>query len=203
MTADTLASFLLTALVLELTPGPNMAWLALLTATAGRPAGLAAVLGITLGLALQGGLAAIGLAVLLKSSPAIFSAVHVAGVGYLLYLAVESWVDAGTPAHHLPGGGEDGAAGFRRGLVSNLLNPKAALLFVTILPGFVAPEAGQGDVLVLSAMYLAVATAIHLIIVLAAGTLRGYLADPLVSARMHRVQALTLAAVAVWLYVRG
>lgn len=203
MGLEGLTSFLLTALVLELTPGPNMAWLALLTATAGRRAGMAAVLGITLGLAVQALLSAAGLAALLRAWPALFQALHVAGVAYLLYLALESWRDARNPAHHLPGGGEDGTTGFRRGLVTNLLNPKAALLFVTVLPGFLSADAPGTGVAVLSAVYLAVALAVHLGIVLAAGTLRGALADPLVSVRMHQVQALALAAVALWLFGRG
>ena len=203
MGLEGLTSFLLTALVLELTPGPNMAWLALLTATAGRRAGMAAVLGITLGLAVQAVLSAAGLAALLRAWPALFQALDVAGVAYLLYLALESWRDARNPAHHLPGGGEDGTTGFRRGLVTNLLNPKAALLFVTVLPGFLSADASGTGVAVLSAVYLAVALAVHLGIVLAAGTLRGALADPLVSVRMHQVQALALAAVALWLLGRG
>ncbi|WP_149589868.1 LysE family translocator [Tabrizicola flagellatus] len=203
MDADALLSFLLTALVLELTPGPNMAWLALLAATSGPQAGLAAVLGITLGLAVQALLAATGVAVVVAAWPGLFQALHIAGVAYLLYLALESWRDAGNPAHHLPGGGEDGAAGFRRGLVTNLLNPKAALMFVTVLPGFLTVESGAWESAVLSAIYLVVAVVVHLMIVALAGTLRGPLADPVVSARMHRVQAMTLAAVAAWLLGRG
>ncbi|MFN3993794.1 MAG: LysE family translocator [Tabrizicola flagellatus] len=203
MDADALLSFLLTALVLELTPGPNMAWLALLATTSGPRAGLAAVLGITLGLAVQALLAATGVAVVVAAWPGLFQALHIAGVAYLLYLALESWRDAGNPAHHLPGGGEDGAAGFRRGLVTNLLNPKAALMFVTVLPGFLTADSGAWESAVLSAIYLVVAVVVHLMIVALAGTLRGPLADPVVSARMHRVQALTLAAVAAWLFWRG
>lgn len=203
MSPESLTSFLLTALVLELTPGPNMAWLALLTATAGRRAGLAAVLGITLGLAVQAVLSALGLAAVLRAWPGLFQALHLAGVAYLIYLALESWRDAGNAAHHLPGGGEDGRTGFRRGLVTNLLNPKAALLFVSVLPGFLSPDDTGSGVALLSAIYLAVALAVHLVIVLAAGGLRAPLADPLVSVWMHRLQALTLAAVALWLFWRG
>lgn len=199
MTAETLSSFLLTALILELTPGPNMAWLALLAATAGRRAGLAAVLGIMLGLAAQAVLAATGVAVLIDRSPVLFDVLHLAGVGYLLYLAAESWRDAGNPAHHLPGGGEDGSTGFRRGLVGNLLNPKAALFFLTVLPGFLPDQADGRSVAILSALYILVATAIHLLIVAAAEIVQTRLADPVVSVWMHRVQALTLLAVALWL----
>lgn len=203
MEAERLTSFLVAVLVLELTPGPNMAWLALLSATAGHRAGLAAVLGIGLGLAAQAMLAALGVAALVGRWPGLSAGLQLAGVAYLLYLALESWRDAGDPAHHRPGGGEDGSDGFRRGLVGNLLNPKAALFFLAVMPGFLSPAAGTGEVVLLSAIYLAVATAVHLAIALAAGSLRGWLTDPVVSVRMHRVQAVTLGAVAVWLYGRG
>jgi threonine/homoserine/homoserine lactone efflux protein len=201
--ADILVSFLVTSLVLELTPGPNMAWLALLSATAGRAAGVSAVAGIALGLGIQAVLAGLGLAALLSAWPGLYSVLHMAGVGYLLWLAWESWCDSRDPAHHLPGGGEGGVAGFRRGLVANLLNPKAALFFVSVLPGFLPAEAALAGTLALSLIYLAVATAVHGGIVLAAGSLRGRLADPEVSVRMHQVQALSLLAVALWLLWRG
>ncbi len=200
---ENLLSFLLTALVLEITPGPNMVWLALLSATAGRGAGLAAVVGITLGLAAQAILAALGVAALMEAWPGLYRVLHLGGVGFLLWLAWESWRDAGDPAHHLPGGGEDGRTGFWRGLVSNLLNPKAALFFVAVLPGFLQPGAAVTAALVLSGVYLAVASAVHGVIVVAAGGLRGWLSDPAVSVRMHQVQALALLAVALWLFWRG
>jgi threonine/homoserine/homoserine lactone efflux protein len=200
---QTVLSFLLTALILEVTPGPNMAWLAMLSATAGRAAGLAAVAGITLGLALQAFLTAIGMAAAIATWPWLYSVMHLAGVGYLLWLGWESWRDAGNPDHHLPEGGETGRDGFRRGLVSNILNPKAAVFFMTVLPGFLRPGDGTAATLTLSALYLAVATLIHGGIVAAAGGLQGWLADPAVSVRMHRVQAFAMVAVALWLFSRG
>lgn len=196
-------SFLLASLVLELTPGPNMAWLALLTATAGRVAGFAAVTGIMLGLAAQAVLSALGVAAAIAAWPWLYSALHLAGVGYLLGLGWESWRDANTPEHHLAGGGETGTDGFRRGLISNLLNPKAAVFFVTVLPGFLRPGDGTAETLTLSALYVAVATLVHGLIVLAAGSFQSWLADPAVSVRMHRVQAFALVAVALWLFSRG
>jgi threonine/homoserine/homoserine lactone efflux protein len=200
---ENLLSFLLTALVLEVTPGPNMVWLALLTATAGRRAGIAAAVGITLGLSLQAILATLGVAAAMAVWPGLYTALHLAGVGYLAWLAWESWRDAGNPAHHQPGGGETVRDGFWRGLISNILNPKAALFFVTVLPGFLEPGTGAQAALVLSAVYLAVATTVHGVIVIAAGGLRGWLSDPAVSIRMHQVQALALIGVALWLFWRG
>lgn len=196
-------SFLIAALAIELTPGPNMTWLALLSATAGRSVGFAAVVGITLGLTLQALMAAIGVAALISAWPPLYTMLHLTGVGYLMWLGWESWRDAGRPAHHLDGGGETGRDGFRRGLIGNILNPKAAVFFVTVLPGFLRPGDGLSVTLALSAIYLAVATCIHTGIVAVSGGLRGWLADPAASVVMHRVQAFAMIGVAIWLFVRG
>jgi threonine/homoserine/homoserine lactone efflux protein len=160
-------SFLLAAPVLELTPGPNMAWLALPSATAGRDAGLAAAAGITLGLATQAVLAPPGVAAVLAAWPGLSSALHLAGVAFPVWLAWESWRESRNPAQHLPA------------------------------------AAGPGDALALSALYLLVATAVHVRIVAAAGGLSGWLADPAVSVRMHRVQATALVVLASRLLWRG
>lgn len=201
--SDLILSFFLTALVMEITPGPNMAWLALLTATSGRKVGFLAVAGITLGLAVQGTLAAVGVAAVLTAWPGLYAVLHLAGAGFLVWLAWQSWRDAADPSHHQPGGGETASDGFRSGLITNLLNPKAAVFFVSVLPGFMQPGAGVASALVLSAIYLAVATAVHTSIVILAGGLQAWLADPVVSARMHRYQALALLGVAAWILWRG
>lgn len=193
-----IAGFLLTVLVVEITPGPNMVWLALLSATEGRRAGLAAVSGITLGLALQGMLAVAGIGVLFEMLPAAYQAVRWAGVGYLLWLALESWRDAGNPAHHQPGGGDGPWAAFRSGLVTNLLNPKAALFYLALLPGFLPPGAVWTATATLVALYLVVAVLAHLAICLAAAQTRRMTENPVTSARLHRVQALALIVVAAW-----
>ena len=140
---------------------------------------------------------------LIAAWPSLYTVLHLTGVGYLLWLGWESWRDAGRPAHHRDGGGETGRDGFRRGLIGNILNPKAAVFFVTVLPGFLQPGDGLPVTLVLSAIYLAVATAVHGGIAALAGGLRGWLADPAVSVLMHRVQAFAMAGVAIWLLVRG
>jgi threonine/homoserine/homoserine lactone efflux protein len=156
-----------------------------------------------LGLGLQAVLAALGVATAIAVWPGLYSLLHLAGVGYLSWLAYESWRDAGRPEHHQPGGGETATDGFRRGLVGNLLNPKALVVFVSLLPGFLRPWEGTTEALTLSAVYVAVATVVHATIALAAGAARRWLADPAISARMHRVQALSLLAVAAWLFWRG
>ena len=93
-----LAEFVLVATLVEITPGPNMAYLASLAAVHGRRAGIQAVLGILLGLAAYGILAAFGLAALVGASPTLYAALRFAGVAYMLWLAVEAWRDGDCAA---------------------------------------------------------------------------------------------------------
>ena len=86
-----ITAFALTSFLVELTPGPNMAYLALVAATEGRRPGYAAVAGVALGLAIVGLLAALGLATLIAASPLAYQALRWAGVAYLMWLAWEGW----------------------------------------------------------------------------------------------------------------
>ncbi len=83
----TLAAFAVTSLIIELTPGPNMAYLALIAATEGRRPGYAAVAGVALGLGALGLAAAVGLSALIAEAPVVYQAIRWAGVAYLLWLA--------------------------------------------------------------------------------------------------------------------
>lgn len=193
----TLGGFALASMLIELTPGPNMAWLVLLTLGEGRKAGLAAVLGVALGLAAVGGAAALGLAALVSASPVLWNLLRWSGVAFLLWLAWDGWRGAsdGAGVAHRVGP----RAAFRRGLVTNLLNPKAALFFVAVLPGFVddgAPALPQ--TLALSAIYVAVATAIHAGLVLLAGVARPVILQPRRERTVRRGLSVLLALVAVW-----
>ncbi|MCA0272035.1 MAG: LysE family translocator [Proteobacteria bacterium] len=195
-----LSAFVLTATLIELTPGPNMAWLALVAATEGRRPGYAAVAGVALGLALIGIAAAFGLAALIAATPAFYQGLRWGGVLYLLWLAWDGWRDAGDGA----GIGLSEitlARAFRRGLVTNLLNPKAAIFYVAVLPGFTDPGAPVLDeTLILTAAYVAVATVIHAAIVTLAGSANALLSDPGRSRVVRRALSAALALVALWFF---
>ncbi len=198
---STLAAFALTSLLVELTPGPNMAWLAILAAVEGRRRGLAAVAGVALGLAVVGLAAAGGVAAIVAASPPLYQALRWGGAAFLLYLAWDGWRTAAGPDGEP--GATSAAVAFRRGLITNLLNPKAAVFYVAVMPEFLADGAGGGAALVLAGIYVAVATAVHAGIVVAAGTARALLEDPVRERVARRVFAVLLAAVALWLLTRG
>jgi threonine/homoserine/homoserine lactone efflux protein len=204
MLPQSILAFALTALVIEVTPGPNMAYLAALALSGGVRVGLAAVAGVALGLAIYGLIAALGLTAIIEQSHLLYQALRWGGVAYLFWLAWEAWSskrETGPDAAD----GHDGAlrTAFRRGLVTNLLNPKAGMFYVAVVPSFVTPDTHHvmAQTLLLSSVFVAVATSIHLVIVLLASRLHGVLADPAQRRMVRRVLALVLAAIAVWFAV--
>ncbi len=193
--------FLITTLLIELTPGPNMAWLALTSASKGRKSGFAAVAGIALGLAILGGVSAAGLSELAARSPVVFNLLRYAGVLYLLWLAWATWVGDGEPSE----ASKDHSrliAWFRHGLLLNLLNPKAAVFFVTVLPAYIEPSAGvSAQTVLLSSSYVGIATAIHLLIVLLAGSAHNWFLQGRRKQITQRIFALMIAAIAIWFLI--
>ncbi len=194
----TLAAFALTSLLIEITPGPNMAYLALIAATEGRKSGFAAVAGVALGLSLAGLAAAMGLAALIGASAIAYQSLRWAGVAYLLWLAWDGWRGGDDASEHAKSGSTM-LQFFQRGLITNLLNPKAAVFFVAVLPGFLTPAAGLREVLTLTAIYVVVATGVHAALVTAAGAARHWLyAAKGREVVVRRLLSVALVAVAGW-----
>ena len=197
----TLLAFALTCAIIEITPGPNMAWLAALSLSRGWRIGLAAVAGVALGLSAYGIAAALGVAAVIENSTFLYEALRWGGVVYLLWLAWDAWSTADDIGPESGGGNHERRSAFRRGLITNLLNPKAAVFYIAVLPEFVTPQAPSIVVqtLTLSAIYVAIATAIHALIVISASRLRKFINDPVRLRWIRRILAAALAGVAIWL----
>jgi threonine/homoserine/homoserine lactone efflux protein len=197
-----LLAFALTCAIIEITPGPNMAYLAALSPSRGWRTGLAAVAGVALGLSAYGIAAALGVAAIIESSTLLYQALRWGGVVYLLWLAWDAWssVDDIT-TNETSGQDHERASAFRRGLITNLLNPKAAVFYVAVLPEFLDPGAGRiaTQTLTLSAIYVAIATLIHAGIVLSASRLRTIIVKPAQVRLIRRALALALVVIAAWL----
>lgn len=167
------------ALGLVLTPGPNMLYLVSRSITQGRRAGLVSLLGVAAGFAVYLTAAVLGIATIFTEVPAAYTALRLAGAGYLLWLAWKTLRPGGASVFapkELP---PDGARRlFTMGFVTNLLNPKIAVLYVSLLPQFIDP--GRGSValqsLALGAIQATIAVTGNGIIVLTAGTIAVFLA---------------------------
>ena len=199
---QSLLSFLVTSVVVELTPGPNMAYLALLAANRGRLVGMVAVAGVALGLASIGTLAALGVSTLIESNRILWETLRWGGVAYLLYLAWDTWRESRLPPD-APELDRPLSTFFRRGLITNLLNPKAAIFYVAVVPNFTVEGSSLWPQLtLLTATYVAVATAIHAGIVGIAGTATRIFEHPEWRRRAGLLFALLLVGVAIWLAIK-
>jgi threonine/homoserine/homoserine lactone efflux protein len=144
-----LAWFALAAFVLVLTPGPNMIYCVSRTLCQGRAAGLISLAGVLLGFVAHLLAAALGLTALLMAVPLAFDAIKLAGAAYLLWLAWQALRPGGAApfqARNLPADGPGKL--FRMGLLTNLLNPKVAMFYLSFFPQFLHPD--RGSVLVQS-----------------------------------------------------
>src|SRR6185369_10531501 len=186
---STILPFVLTSFVIELTPGPNMGYLAVLSLDRGRLAGMAAVGGVALGLLVLGLVAGFGFGSIVSETRWLYELVRWAGVAVLLWLAWDAYRESRKPLE--TDGGPDRLWGyFSRGLVTNLLNPKAAVFYVAVLPNFVVADGPAWQELALSLIYVAVATVVHASIVLLASALQPMIVSERLRARLGVVFAL-------------
>lgn len=135
-----LALFVAAGLLLNLTPGADLLYVASHTATGGRRAGLLAALGIGAGCLLHVTLAALGLSALLATSDLAFAVLKWAGAAYLVWMGV-GLLRAGPAAQAAAAGAQPARGVFWRGVLTNALNPKVALFFLAFLPQFIEPQA--------------------------------------------------------------
>jgi threonine/homoserine/homoserine lactone efflux protein len=134
-----LLPFLAVAIVVVITPGVDMAVVTKNALVHGRRQALATALGVNAGVAAWTVAAAFGLAAVVQASAAAFSAIKFAGALYLVYLGAQALRRArrGRAETPLAGSPLGSAGAFRQGLVTNLLNPKIAVFFTSLLPQFV------------------------------------------------------------------
>ena len=178
LTLTELGWFALATLVLVLTPGPNMIYCISRTLCQGRGAGLLSLAGVLLGFVVHLLAAAFGLTALLMAVPLAFDAIRLAGAAYLLWLAWQAVKPGGVgpfQARELP---IDGPAKlFHMGFVTNLLNPKVAMFYLSFFPQFLHPE--RGDVLAqslaLGAVQMTVSGTVNALLVLGAAGITAWL----------------------------
>jgi threonine/homoserine/homoserine lactone efflux protein len=178
LTWTELGWFALAALVLVLTPGPNMIYCVSRTLCQGRRAGFTSLAGVLLGFLVHLLAAALGLTALLMAVPLAFDAIKLAGAAYLLWLAWQAVRPGGTApfqARELPV--DRPAVLFRMGFLTNLLNPKVAMFYLSFFPQFLHPD--HGPVLLqslqLGAVQIGVSGAVNAAIVLGAGAITAFL----------------------------
>jgi threonine/homoserine/homoserine lactone efflux protein len=197
------AGMALTALAVVLTPGPNMMYLVSRSISQGRRAGFVSLAGTCVGFLVYMTLANIGLAVVFVVVPWLYIGFKAAGAVYLGYLAWQALRLGGRglfETRELPR--DPNWKLFRMGLLTNLLNPKAAIMYLALIPQFIDPARGhtvlQG--FTLGTVQIAVSMTVNSLIILAAGSIAGFVRTrPKWATWQRRITGTMLGAVAVLL----
>jgi threonine/homoserine/homoserine lactone efflux protein len=141
--APLLGAYVLVAGALVLSPGPDTLLIIRYTLASGRASGMATVAGVQLGLMVHTAAAVLGLSVLILSSPLLFKAVAVLGAAYLAWLGVQAIRGGALGMEGEAGVRISAAKALRDAAVTNVLNPKVIILFLALMPNFVAVELGR------------------------------------------------------------
>ncbi|QNP58917.1 LysE family translocator [Paenacidovorax monticola] len=170
--------FALAALVLVLTPGPNMVYCISRSLTQGPRAGLLSLAGVVLGFGVHLMAASLGLTALLAAVPMAFDAIRIAGALYLLWMAWQALRPGGSApfeARDLPHDGPRRL--FLMGFMTSLLNPKVAMFYLSFFPQFLHPERGSWllQSLTLGAVQIATSATVNALLVLFAARVAVFL----------------------------
>ena len=197
----TLFAFGLVSLGMVLTPGPNMIYLVSRSICQGRRAGLISLGGVALGFVFYMVCAAVGITALVMTVPYAYDALRFAGALYLAYLAWQALKPGGRSAFQVRQLPHDSRVRlFTMGFVTNLANPKIAVMYLSLLPQFIVP--GHGSVLAqslaLGCVQIVVSVSVNALIACAAGSIAGFLAGrPLWAAVQRLLMGTVLAGLAV------
>ena len=132
--------FVVSGILLNLTPGPDTVYILGRSVAQGREAGVASALGISIGSIFHTCAAALGLSAILATSAVAFGTIKLIGAAYLIFLGIRMIFDRRTQLS-LPSNfrRRTTMAAFRQGILTNILNPKVALFFLAFLPQFIDP----------------------------------------------------------------
>lgn len=196
-----LLAFSAIALGMVLTPGPNIVYLVSRAICQGRVAGLISLAGVALGFVVYMLCAAFGITAFVMAVPYAYDALRAAGAAYLLYLAWQALRPGGKSPFQIRELPRDSPRRlFVMGFVTNLLNPKIAVMYLSLLPQFIQP--GHGSVLaqslVLGGAQIAISVTVNAIIAVAAGSIAAFLAGrPLWLVAQRWIMGTVLAGLAL------
>lgn len=173
-----------------LAPGPSFAVIVNRSIRDGRRAGLLVVAGNTTALTFWASASALGLTALIKTSEIAFMVLKIAGAGYLCFLGVQTLLR--SRASLSEAAPRSGGSAYWAGLLTNLTNPKAAVLYLALFPQFLPAHSGLGDVFLLAAVQMAISASWYVTVVLAVAAVRRLLARSVVRTWLDRATSMVL-----------
>ena len=193
-----LGGFIVAAVAIIVSPGPDTIVILRHALTGGRGTGLAAVSGVQLGLLVHTALAVAGISLLVASSPVLFQGLTVIGAVYLAWLGIQSLRGVGGLEVETGPAPAGAARACREAALCNILNPKVILWFLALLPNFVNPESGDvtAQLIALSALLIALNILWQAPMALAADGVRRWLGRPETMHAVNRVSGVILLGMA-------
>ena len=175
---ETVLIFMATALALNVTPGPSILYILSRSLGHGRTAGVVSALGLGVGSLIHAGAAALGLSVIIAYSPPVYLAVKYLGAAYLVYMGVRLLI------RHDPQSSDTVSAPmplrqmFWQGVITEVLNPKIVVFFLSFLPQFVDPASGSvvGQTLCFGLLFHVTGLPVNLLVALAGGAVGSWFA---------------------------
>lgn len=171
-------AFGLVSLGMVLTPGPNMVYLISRSICQGRVAGLISLGGVALGFVFYMMCAALGITAIVMAVPYAYEALRIGGALYLIYLAWQAVKPGGRSPFEVKNLPQDGPKKlFLMGFLTNLLNPKIAVMYLSLLPQFISPETGSvlSQSLVLGFTQIVISVSVNATIAMLAGSIAVFL----------------------------
>lgn len=203
----TALSFVLVCLLGAMAPGPDFVVVTRSAILGGRKAGIAAGLGIALGVFVWVVAIALGVAAILTASAVAFTVVKLIGAAYLIFLGVKAWLavrrgdyseikEKAAPAMSPP-------MAFRHGLLTNLLNPKVAVFFLALLPQFLPHTASTAQTLQLAVLATTVTIVWFFVLAALVGSLRRFFTAGKVRRAMDAVMGTLLVGLGIRVAVQS
>lgn len=204
-TLDTLLVFSVAAIAITLVPGPSMLYVASRSIGYGRSAGIWSALGLATGLLIHTASAGLGLSAIFIYSPLAFSVVKYLGAIYLIYLGIQMLLSkkplSQSKIMSLP---LSSFRIYRQGIITELLNPKTALFFMSFLPQFVDPLHGSSatQMIVLGCILVFMAFVADLFIAITGGVIsKAMLVHPLFCKVQNWITGIVLIAIGLRLAI--
>jgi len=205
--SSTLVAFAFICLGMVLTPGPNMIYLVSRSISQGRMAGLVSLGGVALGFVFYVLCAAFGITALMMAVPYAYDALRLAGALYLLYLAWQAIRPGGRSPFQVRDLPQDGPRKlFAMGFATTLLNPKVAVMYLSLLPQFIDPAHGSvlSQSLLLGFTQISVSVSVNALIVAMAGSIALFIGQrPLWQVAQRWLMGTVLAGLATRMLVEG